>query len=95
MNLAPQTSALRAGALALLVAAFVVPSVHARPYPPDPGDDQVVHTVYLGQAIQAAVPDVFERAAARHKAAPAKAHASQAARAGEPKNQMPFTRPVR
>jgi hypothetical protein len=95
MNLASQTSALRAGALALLVAAFVVPSVQARPYPPDPGDEQVVHTVYLGQATQAAVPDVFDRAVARHKAARAKIHASQSAPAGEPKNQMPFTRPVR
>ena len=95
MNLAPQTAALRAGALALLVAAFVAPSVHARPYPPpDPGDEQVVHTAYIGQAIQAAVPDVFERAVARHKAARV-ARASESAPAGEPKNQMPFNRPVR
>jgi hypothetical protein len=97
MNLAPQVSAIRVGALALLVAAFVVPSVHARPYPPEPGDEQVVHTVYVGTALapQAAMPDVFERAVARHKAARAKARAAEAAPSGERKNQMPFTRLVR
>jgi hypothetical protein len=94
MNLAPQTAALRAGALALLVAAFVAPSVHARPYPPEPGEERIVHTVYVGQAIQQAVPDVFERAVARHKAAPAVVRAAESGPRGEPKNEMPFTRPV-
>jgi hypothetical protein len=97
MNLAPQTSVLRAGALALLVAAFVVPSVHARPYPPpDAGDEQVVHAASIGTALttQAPVPDVFERAVARHKAALAAARAPESDPMGEAKNQMPFTRLV-
>jgi hypothetical protein len=96
MNLAPQTTAIRAGALALLVAAFVAPAVHARPYPPpDPGDGQIVHAVSIGAAIlpQGAVPDVFERAVARHKAA--RVHTLDSAPTGEAKNQMPFIRLVR
>jgi hypothetical protein len=98
MNLASQTSAIRAGALALLVAAFVAPSVHARPYPPpEPGDEQVVHAVSIGTPLapQTAVPDVFERAVARHTIRVVAARASESAPTGEAKNQMPFTRLVK